>query len=342
MEQGSENAEKLSGALAEVEKEHDEKFHLMVVTIRPREEVVFDEALIRQEEFVYYMLHKPAGILTATRDRHQRTVLDLLHAPAAGIRSCPARAGGEELRRASVSEAPGGFPEPALSVLRRGLFPVGRLDRDTEGLLLITDDGQLAHGLLAPGKHVDKTYYAVVTGQVTEEEVRMFEEGIRIDDAEGKERAFRALPARLRVLEDPFLQDASGRGDPGASILPVSASEEPSAPPLQSSEIAGQDGAPLQNFASGDLAALLPVNFREKISVEITECTQTLVTIREGKYHQIRRMFAAVGKEVLYLKRLTMGPLQLDPLLPPGAYRPLTREETDSLLLCARRLQTTS
>ena len=197
---------------------------------------------VRGDRYVYYMLNKPAGVITATEDGQMRTVLDLL--------------------RESVS--------------RKGLFPVGRLDRDTEGLLLITDDGQLAHRLLSPAKHVDKTYYAVVTGTVTEEDVRLFAEGLRVDDG------FTAMPAVLQIME------------------------------------------------SGTCG-----NAPEKISTPETEdggqYTQTCVTIREGKFHQIKRMFAAVGKEVLYLKRLSMGTLKLDPSLEPGQFRELTEEEAAAL-----------
>ena len=129
--------------------------------ISSEDEVCFDGRKVRGDRYVYYMLNKPAGVITATEDGQMRTVLDLL--------------------RESVS--------------RKGLFPVGRLDRDTEGLLLITDDGQLAHRLLSPAKHVDKTYYAVVTGTVTEEDVRLFAEGLRVDDG------FTAMPAVLQIME---------------------------------------------------------------------------------------------------------------------------------------------
>lgn len=203
------------------------------------DEILFEGRPVGREQFVYYMLHKPAGVITATEDARQRTVLDLL------------RDGG---------------------VLRRGLFPVGRLDRDTEGLILITDDGQTAHRLLSPGRHVDKVYFAVVTGNVTAEDIRKFEEGMMVP-AEGSQEAFQALPAKLRTAGND--------------------------------ETRGKDEA-----GSG---------------------SRVLVTIREGKFHQIKRMFAAVGKEVLYLKRLSMGPLQLDPSLAPGEFRSLREEEIAEL-----------
>lgn len=175
------------------------------------------------QTFVYYMLNKPGGIITATTDKRQKTVLDLI----------PDRE-------------------------RRDLFPVGRLDKDTEGLLLITNDGALAHDLLSPKKHVSKTYQALVDGHVTEDDVRLFAEGLTIDEE------WTALPAELKILSA------------GSQSL-----------------------------------------------VEIT--------IYEGKFHQIKRMFEAVDKKVLTLKRLTMGPLQLDMALAPGAYRTLTEEEIKAL-----------
>lgn len=168
--------------------------------------------------FVYLMLHKPAGVLSATEDKDQKTVLDLLPA---------------HLRR-------------------RGLFPVGRLDKDTEGLLLLTDDGPLAHELLSPKKHVDKVYYARIEGQLDQTDVVALARGMTLGDG------LECLPAGLEPLGDG------------------------------------------------------------------TEC---LVTLREGKYHQVKRMLAARGKPVTYLKRLSMGPLELDEDLEKGAWRPLSREE---------------
>lgn len=172
--------------------------------------------------FVYLMLHKPAGLLSATEDRNQKTVLDLLP---------------EHLRR-------------------RGLFPVGRLDKDTEGLLLLTNDGPLAHRLLAPRNHVDKTYFVRVDGELDGADAAAFAAGMMLEDG------LACLPAGLEVLEQP------------------------------------------------DTA---------------------LVTLHEGKYHQIKRMLAARGKPVVYLKRLTMGPLMLDPVLERGEWRPLSAEEVAAL-----------
>jgi 16S rRNA pseudouridine516 synthase len=189
-------------------------------------EVCVRGVMYRYRKFEYYMMNKPAGVVSATEDRYQSTVLDLI----GGIR-------------------------------RKDLFPVGRLDKDTVGLLLLTNDGQLAHRLLSPKRHVDKVYEALVEGEVTEADAKLFAEGIRID------ASFTAQPAALELLG--FDKD-SGR-------------------------------------------------------------TSVRLTIREGKFHQVKRMFEAVGKEVLYLKRLAMGSLILDPSLKEGQYRELTDAELTML-----------
>ena len=165
--------------------------------------ILLDGEPLGYEKFTYVMLHKPAGVLTATEDRRQETVLDLLP---------------PELRR-------------------RALSPVGRLDKDTEGLLLLTNDGQLAHRLLSPKSHVDKVYYARVDGALEPGDIAAFAAGMTLGDG------LECLPAGLEILSP----------------------------------------------------------------------TEALVTLREGKFHQVKRMLAARGKPVLYLKRLSMGRLRLDP-----------------------------
>ena len=179
---------------------------------------------LRTREHVYVMLYKPAGVLSATEDGRGATVLDLL-------------------------------PE---TYRKRGLFPVGRLDKDTEGLLLLTDDGALAHELLSPKKHVDKVYFVRVAGMLTEDDCAAFAAGVALAGG------FKCLPAELKILS------------------------------------AGAE-------------------------------SEALVTLREGKFHQIKRMLAARGKPVLYLKRLSMGPLSLDGALAPGEWRELTEAETQKL-----------
>ncbi|MBR0399480.1 MAG: rRNA pseudouridine synthase [Mogibacterium sp.] len=179
--------------------------------------VMYKGSPVGYEDFVYYMLNKPAGVISASEDRREATVVDLI-----------------------------------TEQKRRDLFPVGRLDRDTEGLLIITNDGEMAHRLLSPRHHVDKLYRAVVAGSVTEADIQAFADGLVLPDG------LECLPAELRVL---------------------------------------------------------------------SAASEIEVVIREGKFHQIKRMFKAIGKDVLYLERLSMGPLRLDPELARGEYRRLTDEE---------------
>lgn len=187
-------------------------------------ELVVNGERLTYQRYTWIMLNKPAGYLSATEDGRGKTVLDLL---------------AQELRR-------------------QGLFPVGRLDKDTEGLLLLTNEGGLAHDLLSPRHHVDKVYYARVAGHLTEEDCQAFAAGMTLDDG---------LVCQSAVLE----------------IL--SAGEE----------------------------------------------SEAHVTLREGKFHQVKRMLAYRGKPVLYLERVKMGNLTLDPDLPRGEYRFLTAEEVENL-----------
>lgn len=184
-----------------------------------RDTVAVDGTPIVFTETVYYMLNKPAGVITATEDCRHKTVMDLL----------PDR--------------------------RTDLFPVGRLDIDTEGLLLITNDGMTGHRLLSPKRHVDKTYYVETDFPIPHDAKKRFEAGIDLGD-------FTAMPAYLEQL--------------------------------------GERNARL--------------------------------TVREGKFHQVKRMFEAVGTHVVYLKRLTMGPLILDETLAPGESRLLRQEEIEAIL----------
>ena len=185
--------------------------------------VAVDGKQLQYSKYEYYMLNKPAGVVSATTDERCETVIDLI----------------------TISN-------------RKDLFPVGRLDKDTEGLLLISNDGMLAHNLLSPKKHVDKVYYAKIKGIVTKQDIEEFEKGLVVDEE------FTAMPAKLNIIN----------------------------------------------------------------SAEISEIT---LTIKEGKFHQVKRMFEAVDKEVIYLKRLSMGSLTLDENLKPGEYRSLTEEEIVAL-----------
>lgn len=177
---------------------------------------------IQTDKPVYLMLHKPAGVVSATDDPREPTVLSLLPPPYRQL----------------------------------GLFPAGRLDKDTEGLLLLTNDGPLAHRLLSPKRHVDKIYYLQVKGRLDEEDARAVARGITLADG------YTCLPGQLNILDS---------------------------------------------------------------------AQEAYITIREGKYHQIKRMLAARGKPVIYLKRVGFGPLTLDDSLPKGGWRSLTPLEIDAL-----------
>ena len=206
------------------------------IKVSEEDEVVLDGNRISQApEFVYYLLHKPAGYVSATEDKRDKTVMELVASD------------------------------------RKGLFPVGRLDKDTEGLLLITDDGALAHELLSPKKHVDKTYYAVTDGCMTKEDVQRFADGLEIGEKNP------TMPAKLEIL----------------STRKVEVTE-------------------LEQYPSG-------------WSSEIQ------LTIKEGKFHQVKRMTEAVGKKVVYLKRISMGVLTLPDDLKKGECRQLTAEEEKRL-----------
>lgn len=232
--------------------------------------VCCDGAPVGYTHFEYYMLNKPAGVISATDDKKTETVIDLIK-----------------------------------SKKRRDLFPVGRLDKDTEGLLLITNDGALAHQLLSPKKHVPKVYYARVAGWVTEADVEQFAAGLMVDET------LTAMPAKLTVLTVQETADATWAADAAAESAGLRTADA-------SAESAG--------LSIADAAAGAPADIPQMAAVsEIT------LEIHEGKFHQVKRMFEAVGKEVIYLKRLSMGPLALDEALKPGQYRELSATELDML-----------
>ncbi len=187
--------------------------------------VVFDSKRVKYHVYEYYMLNKPAGIITATTDKKEKTVIDLIETKS-----------------------------------RKDLFPVGRLDRDTEGLLLITNDGELGHRLLSPKYHVDKTYYVETDTSINDESAKLLRNGIEIEDG------VITRPADLEILS-------------------------------------------------------------------INDKNAYYLTIREGKFHQVKRMFQKAGANVTYLKRLSMGPLVLDENLMQGLYRKLTDEEIEKLYI---------
>lgn len=185
--------------------------------------VVYGEEVI-YTEFIYLMMNKPPGVISATEDKKDETVIDLLDPVAQHFKP----------------------------------FPVGRLDKDTEGLLILTNDGHLSHQLLSPKKHVPKLYFATIDGRVTDDDVKKFKEGVTLDDG------YFTKPGELTIL------------------------------------------------SSG-------------------EVSEIELTIMEGKFHQVKRMFESVGKKVTYLKRMRMGSLQLDETLELGDYRPLTEAELEVL-----------
>ena len=219
-------------------------------------------------EFVYNLLHKPAGYVSATEEIREKTVLELV--PKDG---------------------------------RRNLFPVGRLDKDTEGLLLITDDGQLAHQLLSPKKLVDKTYFAVTEGKVVPEDIEKIRVGVDIGDQE------LTLPGKLEILksweENPEQGVASGKDCEGKNV-------------------------------KGDSETMTAKADNEEYKADVEKSSwrsEILLTIQEGRFHQVKRMMEAVGKKVIYLKRISMGSLTLPDDLPKGRARELTPGELAALRL---------
>ncbi|PXV95432.1 pseudouridine synthase [Lachnotalea glycerini] len=189
--------------------------------------VQYNGSVVEYTQFEYFMLNKPQNVVSATKDNVFETVVGLIRERK-----------------------------------RDDLFPVGRLDKDTEGLLIITNDGELSHNMLSPRKHVNKTYYAKISGLISNQDQEMFEKGLDIGDDKP------TLPAKLTILKSDTLSEIE-------------------------------------------------------------------LTIQEGRFHQVKRMFEAVGKKVLFLKRIEMGGLKLDEKLMPGEYRCLTKDEIDLL----RRIQ---
>nr|UWI50564.1 rRNA pseudouridine synthase [Clostridioides difficile] len=184
------------------------------------DEILFNGEEVVYREYIYLMMNKPDGYISATTDKYDPTVLDLID----------------------------------VSYLAFEPFPVGRLDKDTEGLLVLTNDGKLSHRVLSPKKHVPKTYYAKIDGIVTEKDIEAFAEGVVLDDG------YKTMESQLKILKSD-----------------------------------------------------------DESEIELT--------IHEGKFHQVKRMFESVDKKVVYLKRLSMGNLKLDESLELGEYRELTDEE---------------
>ena len=265
--------------------------------VSAEDRICFDGAEIRYAEQQYYMLHKPAGVLSASEDRRQSTVVDLIR-DAASTDASAANASSAD-HHAAGGHADGRIARSTEDArVRKDLFPVGRLDKDTEGLLIITNDGPLAHQLLVPKHHIDKTYYAIVTGTITEDDQCAFTRGIRYDEK------LTALPATLRVLSTGKTVAALRRE------LGFTATSER----LLRTRLAGP----------AFIGAEEPADITDDTLVSEVE-----ITIQEGKFHQIKKMVKALhgGKEILYLRRITMGALRLDPALAPGEFRKLRQEE---------------
>lgn len=301
--------------------------------VSAEDHICFDGAEIRYAEQQYYMLHKPAGVLSASEDRRQTTVVDLIRDAA------PTDASAANASRAD-RHAAGGHADGSIArstedeLVRKDLFPVGRLDKDTEGLLIITNDGPLAHQLLVPKHHIDKTYYAIVTGTITEDDQRAFTRGIRYDEK------LTALPATLRVLST---------GKTVADLRRELGFPENVSAFVPSDEVNAADGQPA--FTRSDASHMLtemritdptarllrtrlagPAFIGAEEHADITEdslVSEVEITIQEGKFHQIKKMVKALpdGKEILYLRRITMGALRLDPKLAPGEFRKLSEDE---------------
>ena len=278
--------------------------------VSAEDRICFDGAEIRYAEQQYYMLHKPAGVLSASEDRRQTTVVDLIRdaastdASAANASAADHYAAGGHDTTTAVESTASGHDDGSIArstedeLVRKDLFPVGRLDKDTEGLLIITNDGPLAHQLLVPKHHIDKTYYAIVTGTITEDDQRAFTRGIRYDEK------LTALPATLRVLSTGKTVAALRRA------LGFTATSER----LLRTRLAGP----------AFIGAEEPADITDDTLVSEVE-----ITIQEGKFHQIKKMVKALpgGKEILYLRRITMGALRLDPALAPGEFRKLSESE---------------
>ena len=199
------------------------------IHINEKKDIIkYEDKVVGYKPFVYIMMNKPAGVVSATEDNHHKTVIDLLN---------------DKYRTYDI-------------------FPVGRLDIDTEGLLLLTNDGVLSHNLLSPKKHVSKKYYVKIAKPLSENDVKILENGIKLEEN------FITKKAKVEIISEDSCEN---------------------------------------------------------------DDNQVYITIYEGKFHQVKRIFKAVNNEVLYLKRVKMGNLSLDENLKLGEYRELTGKDLDEL-----------
>lgn len=205
------------------------------------QKVFFEGENVVYEKYEYYVLNKPAGVISATKDNFHKTVIDILN------------------------------------VKRKGLAPVGRLDIDTEGLILITNDGELAHNLISPKKHVKKVYEALILGSLPSDLAKQFENGFDIGEDE------LTMPAKLEIMP---------------------------------------------NIADLNISKTLLDEIKKRAENEVKDLTFVNVTIYEGKYHQVKRMFLKFNTEVVFLRRVAMGGLRLEDLdIKIGEYKKLTSKE---------------
>lgn len=238
-----------------------------------KDEVIYKGESVAYSKYAYYMFNKPAGCVSATTDNTCKTVIDYL-------------------KNEQVS----------------GLFPVGRLDKDTEGLLIITNDGELAHKLLSPKKHVAKKYYARIKGSLPTDVEKRFEDGLDIGDEK------KTLPARIEVLQNAKTTESTDKLT-GKTDNMTGKTDNTTGNTDNITDVVISD-------RSDALPEEGPALFDSEVYVVITE----------GRYHQVKRMFKAVGCEVTYLERKSMGGLELDVTLRRGEYRKLTAEEINTLL----------
>ncbi len=245
-----------------------------------KDEVIYKGESVAYSKYAYYMFNKPAGCVSATTDNTCKTVIDYL-------------------KNEQVS----------------GLFPVGRLDKDTEGLLIITNDGELAHKLLSPKKHVAKKYYARIKGNLPTDVEKRFEDGLDIGDEK------KTLPARIEVLQNAKTTESTDKLT-GKTDNMTGKTDNMTG---KTDNMTGKTDN-ITDAVISDRSDALPDEGPALFDSEV------YVVITEGRYHQVKRMFKAVGCEVTYLERKSMGGLELDDTLRRGEYRKLTAEEINTLL----------
>ncbi|MDR1773303.1 MAG: pseudouridine synthase [Clostridioides sp.] len=243
------------------------------------------------------MLNKPSGYISATTDEKDKIVLDLID------------------KNYLIFEP----------------FPVGRLDKDTEGLLVLTNDGQLAHRILSPKKHIDKTYYAKVLGKVDHEDIEKFRQGVTLDDG------YKTMSSELKILNISEEFDLINTNKKIELFDKIKINNETV---VDEEKIDSKITTSINEKINNKIT--ISINEKNNTELEndneiktniesISYVSEIELTIREGKFHQVKRMFESVGKKVIYLKRISMGKLELDKSLNLGEYRELSAEEVKYL-----------